>query len=179
MVKILCATTQVHLNTVHLDWVFKHGKYCSIFFTGIDEGTNPFCGVGYWFVDSKDPALMGQVYSTFIFQLSFATTATTIVSGAMAERTQLRSYIVFSLFNTVIYCIPAHWIWADNGFLHTLGAIDIAGSGAVHLLGASSAFVAACLLGPRLGRYDSNQPRRQMSSGTNTLIGMFMLWYVF
>ena len=43
-------------------------------------------------------------------QLSFATTATTIVSGAMAERTRLTSYIVFSLLNTVVYCIPAHWV---------------------------------------------------------------------
>ena len=51
------------------------------------------------------------------FQLSFSTTATTIVSGAMAERTKLSAYIIFSLLNTLIYCIPAHWIWAESGFL--------------------------------------------------------------
>ncbi len=50
-------------------------------------------------------------------QLSFSTTATTIVSGAMAERTKLSAYIIFSLVNTLIYCVPAHWVWAENGFL--------------------------------------------------------------
>ena len=57
---------------------------------GEDPGNNPFVGVGYWFVDAK-PEDMGVVFSTYIFQLSFATTATTIVSGAMAERTKLTS----------------------------------------------------------------------------------------
>ena len=121
---------------------------------------------------------MGQLYSTFIFQLSFATTATTIVSGAMAERTKLRAYIVFSLLNTIIYCIPAHWIWAKNGFLHGLGCVDVAGSGAVHLLGAGSAFVAAWMLGPRTGRYDKDQKIPEIGNGTNAMIGMFMLWWV-
>ena len=66
---------------------------------------------------------MGLIYATFVFQLSFATTATTIVSGAMAERTRLTAYIVFSFFNTIVYCVPAHWAWGDNGFLATLGAV--------------------------------------------------------
>ena len=145
---------------------------------GVDDGTNPFCGIGYWFVESSDPKVMGQVYSTFIFQLSFATTATTIVSGAMAERTKLKAYIVFSLLNTVVYCIPAHWVWASNGFLYQLGCVDIAGSGAVHTLGAASAFVAAWMLGPRKGRYDHGTGSLPLGNGTNTLVGMFMLWYV-
>ena len=89
----------------------------------MDEGTNPFCGVGYWFVESRAAENeMGTLYSTYIFQLSFATTATTIVSGAMAERAHLHAYIIFSLLNTIVYCIPAHWLWAENGFLYDLGA---------------------------------------------------------
>ena len=147
-------------------------------FPGDDRGSNPFTGVGYWFVETSDPLTMGRIYSTFIFQLSFATTATTIVSGAMAERTHLKAYICFSLFNTFVYCFPAHWVWADNGFLHTLGCIDIAGSGAVHLLGAGSALVAAWMLGPRKGRYDSGKTFPSIGNGTNSLIGLFMLWYV-
>ena len=142
----------------------------------MDKGSNPFVGVGYWFVESNDPETMGAVYSTFIFQLSFATTATTIVSGAMAERTHLYAYILFSLFNTVVYCIPAHWVWGANGFLYQMGVIDIAGSGAVHLLGAASAFVAAWMLGPRLGRYDKGRKALPLGNGTNSLVGMFMLW---
>ncbi|KAJ8304622.1 hypothetical protein KUTeg_018205 [Tegillarca granosa] len=113
---------------------------------GEDVGTNPFCGVGYFLVDSSDEN-MGILYSTFVFQLSFATTATTIVSGAMAERTKLTAYILFSFFNTVIYCFPAHWEWAQNGFLRTLGCVDVAGSGAVHLVGGVSGLVAAIMWG--------------------------------
>ena len=142
----------------------------------MDKGTNPFFGVGYWFVQDNNPETMGAVYATFIFQLSFATTATTIVSGAMAERTKLRAYITFSLLNTVIYCIPAHWVWAENGFLATYGVIDIAGSGVVHLLGGTSSFVAAAMLGPRTGRYDEGTKRLPLGNGTTTLLGRFMLW---
>ena len=54
--------------------------------------------------------------------------------GAMAERTKLESYCVFSLVNTLIYCFPAHWSWADNGFFKLKGAVDIAGAGRSHIL---------------------------------------------
>ena len=153
-------------------WMFCYGLSY-----GTDSGTNPFCGVGSWFVTSKNPDDMGLVYSNFIFQLSFTTTATTIVSGAMAERTHLTSYIIFSFFNTLVYCFPAHWIWADNGFLRTMGAIDVAGSGPVHLLGGVSALVGAWLLKPRMGKYDSgNVGDVQPCNPTNSVLGLFMLW---
>ena len=54
--------------------------------------------------------------------------------------------------NTVVYCVPAGWLWGQHGFLYHMGVVDIAGSGGVHLVGGASAFVAAWLLGPRLGR---------------------------
>lgn len=148
---------------------------------GNKPGSNPFCGNGYFFVDSSTEE-MGLLYSTFVFQLSFATTATTIVSGAMAERTKLLSYIVFSFCNTIVYCIPAHWEWASDGFLRKLGVVDIAGSGAVHLVGGVSALVAATMLKPRIGRFVPGQKPTEnpltMGNPGNTLIGMFMLWYV-
>lgn len=148
------------------------------FVIGNSPGTSTFCGIGSWFVESNKQSEMGIIYSTFIFQLSFATTATTIVSGAMAERTHLSAYMIFSLFNTVIYCIPAHWVWVEGGFLYELGVLDVAGSSVVHLLGGSSALVAAWMLGPRLGRYDDRKDTPQMGSGLNSLLGMFMLWLV-
>ena len=151
-------------------WMFGFGLSF-----GTDYGSNPFCGVGYFFVDSSDED-MGILFSTFVFQMSFATTATTIVSGAMAERTKLTSYVIFSFFNTLIYCIPAHWTWAANGFLRTLGVVDVAGSGAVHLVGGMSAFVAAALLKPRLGRYDNGTKALPLGNPVSSLIGMFMLW---
>ncbi|KAI8507942.1 Ammonium Transporter Family [Branchiostoma belcheri] len=120
-----------------------------------------------------------DVFAKFIFQLSFATTSTTIVSGAMAERTKLNSYIVFSMLNTVVYIFPAHWVWAPNGFLYTMGVIDVAGTGAVHLCGASCGLVATLLLKPRVGRFDDEKGggSPEMSSPTNVLLGTFMLWW--
>ena len=152
-------------------WMFGFGLSF-----GADEGSNPFCGVGYFFVDSSDED-MGILYATFVFQLSFATTATTIVSGAMAERMKLTSYVVFSFFNTVIYCIPSHWYWAGNGFLRTLGLVDVAGSGTVHLVGGVSAFVAAALLKPRRSRNYQTKESPPMGNPVSCIIGMFMLWY--
>ena len=160
-----------------VDVVFGGITYWAVGFGisfGNGEGTNAFCGVGYWFVN-PDGDSAGLVFSTFVFQLSFATTATTIVSGAMAERTKLSSYIVFSTINVVIYCFPAHWMWGTKGFLSSLGAIDFAGSGVVHLVGGSSALVAAMMLKPRIGRFDENTPPAATNQ-VNSLLGMFMLW---
>ena len=53
-------------------------------------------------------------------------------------RCNFYAYLLFSLVNTVVYCFPAGWIWSENGFLRSLGAVDIAGSGAVHLVGGAS-----------------------------------------
>lgn len=152
-------------------WAFGYGLTF-----GQGPYSNPFCGVGSFLLDSENGKEMGIVYSTFIFQLSFATTATTIVSGAMAERTKLTAYILYSLTNTWVYCVSAHWLWVEGGFLRDLGVIDIAGSGGVHVLGAVSALVAAIMLGPRRGKYDGGE-LDPPGNPTNSLIGMFMLWW--
>ncbi|CAN7943952.1 unnamed protein product [Ixodes hexagonus] len=152
-------------------WLFGFGLQY-----GNGQGTvNAFCATGHFLVDAE-PEEMGVVFSNFIFQLSFSTTATTIVSGAMAERANYNAYCVFSLLNTIVYCIPAGWVWGNHGFLKKLGALDFAGSGCVHLLGGASALVAAILLGPRRGRYDGTL-NTQMSRPTNVLLGMFTLWW--
>ncbi|CAN7980261.1 unnamed protein product [Ixodes pacificus] len=152
-------------------WLFGFGLQY-----GNGQGTeNAFCATGHFLVDAE-PEEMGVVFSSFIFQLSFSTTATTIVSGAMAERANYNAYCVFSLLNTIVYCIPAGWVWGNHGFLKKLGALDFAGSGCVHLLGGASALVAAMLLGPRRGRYDGTF-NTQMSRPTNVLLGMFTLWW--
>ena len=146
---------------------------------GKDKGSNGFLGVGMFFTDEGE-ATKGDVFSLYFFQLSFATTATTIVSGALAERTNLKAYIVFSFLNTLTYCFPAHWIWASNGWLKKLGAIDIAGASAVHIVGGSSGLVATLYLGPRIGRFDklhSEKPFIDMASPTNVILGTFMLWW--
>ena len=163
-----------------LDVVFGGITYWAIGFGlsfGADTGTNPFVGVGCFFLDAQEQN-MGYIYAVFIFQLSFATTSTTIVSGAMAERTRLHAYIVFSMLNTVIYCIPAHWIWAQGGFLHDLGCLDAAGCGPVHLIGGATGLVATLMLGPR-AHIKENQERSFVPSPLKTILGMLMLWLVF
>nr|XP_054755964.1 putative ammonium transporter 3 [Lytechinus pictus] len=100
-----------------------------------------------------------------------------ILSGAMAERTKLEAYCVFSLVNTLIYCFPAHWIWAKTGIFNQMGAVDIAGAGAVHLVGGITGLTATLMLKPRRGRFSSPRATMEMSNPTNALLGMFMLWW--
>ena len=160
-----------------LDVVFGGVTYWAVGFGlsfGSDPGTNTFAGVGYFLFDADDEN-MGYSYALFLFQLSFSTTATTIVSGAMAERAKLSAYIVFSFLNTIIYCLPAHWIWAETGFLYKMGAIDIAGCGPVHLVGGTTGLVATLMLGPRRGAFDTNE-RKPLPSPLKAILGMFMLW---
>ena len=99
------------------------------------------------------------------------------ISGAMAERTKLEAYIIFSFLNSFIFCLPAHWVWAKSGFLNILGMVDVAGAGPVHLVGGVTGLVATLMLKPRYGRYKYKHPP-PMGSPTNALLGMFMLWFV-
>lgn len=97
----------------------------------------------------------------------------------MAERTKLEAYLVFSFVNTLVFCFPAHWVWASDGWLRQLGMIDIAGAGPVHLVGGVTGLVATLLLKPRHERYTEGSNRTlPMGSPTNALLGMFMLWLV-
>ena len=110
---------------------------------------NGFTGFGDFFTDSNSPNGSGILFAKYFFQLSFATTATTIVSGAMAERTKLKAYMFFSFTNFLSYVFPAHWIWADSGFFKKVGVFAVAGCGPVHVVGGTSAIVAAIILKPR------------------------------
>ena len=153
-------------------WIFGF----AISFGG--EGTsNGFTAWEYFFVNS-DNEHMG-LYAKYFFELSFSTTATTIVSGAVAERIDIKAYIAFSFFNTLSYAFPAHWFWDDTGFLKKMGAVDVAGGGPVHLVGGVSAIVAAVMLGPRKNKFDEHGRPKQMpmASPTNVLLGTFMLWW--
>ncbi|XP_061381356.1 putative ammonium transporter 2 [Danaus plexippus] len=154
-------------------WIFGYGMSF-----GDGPLSNPFIGVGNFLVDPPvGDALMGPVFASFLFQLSFATTATTIVSGAMAERCNFKAYCLFSFLNTIVYCVPAGWVWGQHGFLNKLGAVDIAGSGPVHLIGGASAFASALMLGPRLGRYARGSAPLPLGNPVNAVMGTFVLWW--
>ena len=111
---------------------FSFWAFGFAFAFGDGPSRNAFCGMGRFFTDATEEE-MGAIFPMFFFQLSFATTALTIVSGAMSERTRFESYCFFSFFGTLIYCFPAHWLWSEDGWLSQLGAIDVAGAGSVHI----------------------------------------------
>jgi Amt family ammonium transporter len=114
----------------------------------------------------------------FFFQLVFAGTAATIVSGAVAERIKFISFIVFSfVLVAVIYPIGGHWAWG-GGWLSKLGFIDFAGSTVVHSIGGWAALVGAIMLGPRIGKYASDGSVRPIPGHNMSLatLGTFILW---
>lgn len=114
-----------------------------------------------------------------IFHTVFCATAATIVSGSMAERTQFRSYLVYSAAISIfIYPITGHWIWSD-GFLSGMGFHDFAGSTAVHSVGGWCALIGAKMVGPRIGKYDKNGNPKAIPGHNLPLgaIGVFILWF--
>jgi len=157
---------------------------------------NPFFGTqGLWFVGGADnsPATGDAykgVYSSinwtgvplwtkFFFQLVFAGTAATIVSGAVAERIKFGSFYIFTfVMVALIYPITGHWIWG-GGWAAKLGMFDFAGSTVVHSVGGWAALAGIIVLGPRLGKYSKEGkvmpiPGHSMALAT---LGVFVLWF--
>lgn len=116
----------------------------------------------------------------WFFQVVFAATAATIVSGAMAERTKFSSYMIYTPFITgLIYPVVTHWQWSGDGWLSELGFLDFAGSGLVHMTGGIAALAGVIVLGPRIGKYDS-EGNPQAIPGHSLLLGalgVFILWF--
>lgn len=156
---------------------------------------NAFFGTsGLWFLSGADNSPMTDdayqgVYSAiswatvplsvkFFFQMVFAATAATIVSGAVAERIKYSSFMIFSVvIAAFMYPVTGHWIWG-GGWLGELGMWDFAGSTVVHSVGGWAALAGVIMLGPRLGKYSqggkvSAIPGHNLTSAT---LGMFILW---
>ena len=159
------------------------------------DGT-PFFGTqGLWFLGGADTSpAMGDAYkgvysalnwtgvplwAKFFFQLVFAGTAATIVSGAVAERVKFGAFYLFSVFMVgLIYPVVGHWIWG-GGWLARLGFWDFAGSTVVHSVGGWAALIGALMLGPRIGKYGKDGrinpiPGHSIALGT---LGVFVLWF--
>ncbi len=168
-------------------------------------GTVAFLILGYGLMHGSDiggvignVSDLGVVYTQFVggdmlkvmFHLVFCATAATIVSGAMAERTNFLAYCIYSfIISLIIYPVSGHWIWG-GGWLSQLGFHDFAGSTAVHLVGGVAAFVGAAILGPRIGKYKENLavidkkgrpvleskaiPGHSLTLGA---LGVFILWF--
>ena len=123
---------------------------------------------------------------TFLFfQTMFCATAATIVSGAVAERIEFKSYLIYSiLISCLVYPVSGHWMWgglageASRGWLEKLGFHDFAGSTVVHAVGGWIALAGAMALGPRIGKYRHDGkanpiPGHSLVLGT---LGVFLLW---
>lgn len=136
---------------------------------------------GFGIDSSVDPSEAGpgvlHPQVNWLFQVAFAATAATIVSGAVIGRIQLRAYAYYSLFLTaLIYPISGFWKWG-GGWLDQLGFYDFAGSIVVHSVGGFAALAAAIVVGPRLGRFSPKGNRvRSAHSLALSALGVFVLW---
>ena len=118
-------------------------------------------------------------FAFWMFQVVFAATAATIVSGALAERTKFVSYLVYSFFICAfIYPVVGHWIWG-GGWLSNRGIIDFAGSTVVHSVGGWTGLAGAIVLGPRLGKYNDDGSSNAIPGHNLPLaaLGVFILWF--
>ena len=131
------------------------------------------------FIGTSGFALQGvDDIAFFVFQAMFVATCATIISGAVAERTNIAAYLAIVVAMTAfIYPVIGHWIWQGDGWLTALGFVDFAGSTVVHLTGAVGAIVFAAMVGPRLGKYTNGSvnviPGHSIPLGA---LGVFILW---
>jgi len=155
---------------------------------GDDDGPKTFIGSSNFFLRDGDTQ-----HQQWFFQFAFASALSSIVAGTIAERTKMAAYLLYSAFLVgLIYPIVAHAFWSSNGFLSNTatdplwgsGAIDLAGSGPVHMTGGVTALVAAIILGPRIGRFydEDGNPLEEPAefaphSVTLQFLGTFCLWF--
>jgi Amt family ammonium transporter len=108
------------------------------------------------------------------FQLMFAAITPALITGAFAERKRFGAFVLFTvLWSTFVYSPLAHWVWAPDGWLRALGAIDFAGGTVVHVSSGVSALVVAILIGPRVASSESNAPH----DARLTVLGAGLLWF--
>lgn len=179
-------------NTVNIlmknvtDFCMASVAYWAIGFALMFGNGNPVFGFHGFFVGShSSPDIFSAlawtsvpVLAAWFFQLVFAGTAATIVSGAMAERTKFPTYLLYSLFiSLVIYPVSGHWAWG-GGWLSSLGFKDFAGSTVVHSVGGWIALVGAFMLGPRIGKYTKEGKSQAIPGHSIPLatLGAFILW---
>ena len=160
--------------------------YWALGFSFMFGNGSSFIGLSGWFLSGDsasyglDPFPSGLPVSVFfLFQVAFAATAATIVSGAVAERVHFVAFLLFSLFLTgIFYPISGHWVWTSEGWLGAAGFSDFAGSTVVHSVGGWAALVGAVFLGPRIGKYrEDGQPAALPGHNMSlSMLGCMILW---
>ena len=157
-----------------------------IMYPGAGEGAwLPILGLGIGEERTAEAVLAsgGDTYysarSDYFFQVVFVATAMSIVSGAVAERMKLWAFLAFAVVMTgFIYPVQGFWKWG-GGALDALGFVDFAGSGVVHMCGATAALAGVLLLGPRSGKYGADGKVNALPGANMPLatLGMFILWF--
>ena len=159
-------------------WMFGFGLMFGTSYYGI-------FGTEYFFFTSDYGAY--QVY--FLYQAVFVATATSIISGAIAERTKFEAYVLIALITSgLVYPIVGHWGWASlviqdyavnekPGWLVAMGFYDFAGSTIVHSVGGWIALAAMIVIGPRTGRFNNTGNIKMYTSFPLAIFGIFLLWF--
>ena len=146
--------------------------------------TNGFFGTTDFFFSGASGDGEAWNYAFWMFQVVFAATAATIISGAVAERTKFSAYMVYSVFvSALIYPIFGGWAWGSlyngNGWLEGLGFIDFAGSTVVHSMGGWLALAGAIVVGARAGKFDKNGNVKPIPGHNIPIaaLGVFLLFF--
>jgi len=144
---------------------------------------NGYLGISRFFYCFSNDAFLSAF---FFFQAMFCGTATTIFSGAVAERMRFSSYLLIAIFlSSFIYPVYGHWVWnglehaQQTGWLADLGFVDFAGSTVVHSIGGWVALSALIIIGPREGRFDKDNQAVEITSWNIPLsvLGTLLLWF--
>ncbi|MEM8719642.1 MAG: ammonium transporter [Cyanobacteria bacterium P01_G01_bin.39] len=163
--------------SVALFWTFGYGIMFGISQFG-------WFGTSDFFLSAQTSSALAneslsKTIAFFLYQAMFCGTATTIISGAVAERLKFNAYvIIIILVSGIIYPLFGHWAWNDVGWLKQLGFVDFAGSTVVHALGASVSLATLIIIGSRQGRFDSSGKVNKIQ-GTNlpfAVLGALLLW---
>lgn len=146
-------------------------------------------GDGFTSSDTRGAAYDGLTFAKFLLQWAKASTASTIISGAIAERVNLAAYLCYSCIMTAfIYPVVAHWAWSDTGFVSPFretslfldtGAIDFAGAAVVHVTGGMAALVGCVVIGARRGRFAADGKPLVMTKQSPIMqtLGVLILWF--
>ncbi|MFN3467909.1 MAG: ammonium transporter, partial [Candidatus Brocadiales bacterium] len=141
-------------------------------------------GASHFFFMDVDKVPLGFAFA--FFQVVFAGTAATILTGAMAERTRMFVHIWYTvMMMCIIYPIFGHWVWGhmwiqdQSGWLGRMGFVDFAGSTVVHSIGGWAALAGALVVGPRIGKYNKDGTANRIGQHNIPIatIGTFFLWF--
>ncbi len=177
---LIRAKNAVNILTKNLlDFCFASLGYYAFGYALMFGGTGLLVGTSGWFLLGAEVPVPGlPLHAFWLFQAVFAGAATTIVAGAMAERMKFGSYLVYSfVLSAFVYPVVGHWVWG-GGWLSTLRFHDFAGSTVVHTVGGCTALVGCWLIGPRIGKFNSDGTPNVIGGHNIPLValGVFILW---